>query len=794
MRDTWLDIRYALRGFVRSPAFAAAAICSMAVGIGANAAVFSVFSAVLLRPFPYPEPDGLVSIYETNAGGGGVLAVSPPDFLDWRAGTRSLRAVAAYRSWAPNLTGVDQAERLDGLRVSGDFFGVLGTQPILGRSLTADDERLGSRAVVISETLWSRLYGRDPSIAGQSMRMDGAAYEIAGVMPSSLQFPHNAVDVWAPLDLERERSDRDEHSLLAVGRLNRGASLEQARSELRGLSVRHEAESGGHVVDLASFRDWFVGRGSRGLLWMLLGAVGLLLLIACANVANLLVARGDRRADEMMIRTAIGATRARLIRQLMTESLLLAAISGYVGVLLSMWSVRGLLAALPPASVYRQAPVAMDWRVFAFAVVVSTLAGLLFGVLPALRHSRPRPLATYGVIRSTPLRIRALLLASQAALAVTLLASAAMLGRGFLELWRTDRGFSSDGVTTARVTMAGVGAAEAAPPFFERIVAQLTADPAIVAAAAVTHVPMSGVGNSGYVTIEGREHLSADASTRPGAARFIVTDDYFRALSIPALRGRLFSPSDTLASPPVVIVNEAMARRYWRNDDPVGRRIKRGTPTAPFAWLTIVGVIGDVRQQGLNSRPGPTIYLPLPQSPERSMTLLVKSRLSDAEAGARIRAAVRAVDRDQPVGAIRSLDAIVFGSVTGRWLPAMWVGIFSGLALALAVLGVYGVVTYAVAHRRREFGIRLALGASRPGLVRIAIRQGLVPVLCGIAVGLTATALLARVNARLLGMPSLEPWTIAGVAALLVLFTIAASYLPARRITADDAARSLRHE
>ena len=794
MQSTWLDIRYALRGFLRSPVFTVAAVFSLAVGIGANAAVFSVFNAVLLRPFPYPEPGALVSIYETNPPRGGRFSMPPPDFLDWRASTRSLRATAAYRSWTPNLTGVELAERLDGVRVSGDFFAVLGVQPIAGRAIDAGDESAGALVVVISERLWRRVYGGNPAIVGSTMRLDGAGYVIGGIMPSTIQFPHNAVDVWAPLNLERERNDRDEHSLFAVGRLNAGVSIEQARAELRSFSARHQAESPGHVADVASFRDWFVGPDSRALLWILLGAVGLLLLTACANVANLLLARGGSRGHEMIVRTAIGATRGRLVRQMITESLLLAAIAGQAGLIVAMWSVRALVATLPPQSVYGRAPVTLDWRVLSFAAAASAVAGLLFGVLPALRYSRAQlPTARLGA-RATPFRVRGLLLAAQAALAVTLLAGAAMLAKGFMDLWRVDRGFSADGVTTARMTLPASRQGESQAAFFETVIDRLAADPAIAAAAAVTHVPMSGGGNSNYITIEGRESLSESPSARPGAARVIVTSEYFRALSIPVRRGRLFSPADARGAQPIVVVNEAMARQYWGSENPVGRRIKRGTPAAPFPWLTIVGVVRDVQQQGLAIRPMPTIYLLLSQSAESSMTLLVKSDLADADVAARIRAAVKSVDRDQPVGAIVRLDAIVLGSVSSRWLPTMWMGIFSGLALVLAILGVYGVVTYAVEQRRREFGIRLALGATRGRLVAIAVRQGLVPVLCGIAAVLIAAALLARINASLLGIRSLDPWTMAGVSALLLLFALAASYLPARRITGQDVALVLRCE
>ena len=379
---------------------------------------------------------------------------------------------------------------------------------------------------------------------------------------------------------------------------------------------------------------------------------------------------------------------------------------------------------------------------------------------------------------------------------MTLLAGAGLLTRGFLDIWRIDPGFTADGVMTARVNLPPTLPTEQHAPFFARIIEQLAVSPDVTAAAAVTHVPMSGIGNSGYITIEGRESLSENPATRPGAARFIVTADYFQALGIPALQGRLFSKGDGPGSAPVVIVNDAMARRYWPGESPVGRRIKRGTPAAPFAWLTIVGVVPDVRQQGLGGAPGPMVYLPLPQSPEPSMTLVLKSGLPDATAAARIRSAVRAVDRDQPVASIRPLDDIVFGSVSARWVPMIWMAVFAGLALVLASLGVYGVVSYAVQQRRREFGIRLALGAKRADLIRLAVRQGVGPAVVGAGVGIGAATLLARIGSTLFAgaaTASNAPLLLAA-AALLGLLALGASYGPARRIADEDAALTLRAE
>jgi putative ABC transport system permease protein len=460
-----------------------------------------------------------------------------------------------------------------------------------------------------------------------------------------------------------------------------------------------------------------------------------------------------------------------------------------------MWSVRALTAMLPDESIYRIAPIALDWRVLTYTIGISVAAGILFGILPALKYSRAETATIRAAVGSPSLRLRGTLLVAQTALAVTLIAAAGMLTKSFLQIWRIDGGFSSDGVMATRLTLTSAGSGPARVAFFERVIGQLAADPEIASSAAVTFLPLSGGGNSGYITLEDRQSLSESPDTRPGAARLIVAGDYFRALGIALREGRVFSTSDDGAARPVVIVNEALARLYWPDQSPIGRRIKRGTPNAQFRWLTIVGVVGDVRQQGLGAPGGPTIYLPLAQSAESSMTVIVKSDLSDAAAAARIRSAVRSADRDQPVGSIRSLDDIVFGSISGRWLPTMWMGAFAGLAMVLAALGVYGVVIYAVEQRRREFGVRLALGADRSSIIRLALRHAMIPTIAGTMIGIGAAFVLARFNSTLfVGVQPFDMPTFVASAVLLAAIAYAASYLPARRIADEDAVLALRAE
>jgi predicted permease len=796
MQKILLDVRYALRGLLRAPAFSAVAIGSLALGIGTNTAVFSLFSAVLLRPFPYAEPDRLAAVFETNPKNGvSRSTICPPDYLEWRDHVRAFQNAAAYRGWEPNLTGVDEPERLTGVRVTGDFFRVLGTQPVAGRVLLTEDETQRNNAVVVSYRLWKRLFAGDPQLVGRTIRLNGEGYVVAGIMPSDFQFPHRLIDIWAPLNLDRERNDRSEHSLLVVARLRADGTLQQARAELGALMASHEKENDGCGADLVALRDWYVGAGSRQTLWILLGAVGLVLLIACANVANLLLARAGGRERELMVRAAIGATRGRLIAQMVTESLLIAMLAGMLGLLLAMWSAEVLVALLPAGSVYLLSPVVIDWRVVAFTFAVSVIAGLIFGTMPAWRSSRTDYNPARAGARSAPFRLRGALLVAQTALAVMLLAGAGLLARTYIRLWQTDPGFSSDKVLAAGVSLPTNQTNERRGAFFDSVLQRLATEPRVAAVGAVTHIPLGGSGSSNYITFEGREELTANPANRPSLDRLIVTAGYFLALEIPLRQGRLFTEQDVAGAPPVVIVNEAAVRRYWPNESPIGRRIKRGTPTAPFPWLTVVGVVGDVRQISLTSRARPMVYLPLPQSPEPAMTLVVKADGDPGVIASLIRSAVRTADRDQPIAWIRSLDEIVFGSLGARWLPMLWMTVFASLALVLAAAGVYGVVSYAVERRRREFGIRMALGADRTRLIRLALRQGLLPALAGTVIGLGITAIMARrASTLLVGVTPNDVSTFLAAAGVLAVVAFAASYPPARRIANEDASLALRSE
>jgi putative ABC transport system permease protein len=796
MRNSWLDLRYAIKSMLRAPSFAAVGVFSLALGIGTNAAVFTVFNAVLLRPLPYHDPGRLMAVFETNPKqGANRVSVCPPDFLDWQRELKSLQQPAAYRQWEPNLTGVEVPERLTGMRVTGDFFAVLGVAPVAGRVLMAEDERANARAVVVSHALWRRQFGAAVNAVGRSIVLNGEAHAVVGIMPDSFQFPDRAIEIWGPLNLDRERNDRAEHSLRVVARLRAGAAIGGARAELATLMARQGPENEGDSGDLMPLRDWYVGATSRRMLWGLLGAVALLLLASCANVANLALARGTGRAREMMIRTAIGATRRRLIAQLVIESLVLSTVAGLAGLLFAMWTADVLVASLPQTSVYRMAPLTTDWRVLLYTFAVAAVAGLLFGIAPALRYSQARYSLGHLTTRMAAGPLQRLLLVAQTALAVTLIAGAGLLARSFVNLWTIEPGFSSENVTVARISVPSSLPESRQIEFFSTVARHLEGNPLVAAAGAVTFLPLSGEGSGGFITFEGREAMSAESGSRPGASRLIVTPGYFNALKLTLKEGRFLNDQDGTNSPWVVVVNESMARRYWPGESPVGKRIKRGTPTAKFPWLTVVGVVGDVRQMNLVDPVGSMIYLPLTQFPSSSMSLTVRSTVSAGAATALIRTAVRAADADQPIAWIRPLDELVFGSLGGRWLPLLWMSVFAGLSLVLAAIGVYGVVSYVVEQRRREFGIRMALGAARADLVRLAIRHGLTPALAGSAIGLVAAAILARVNSTLFaGVAPFDGPAFLSAAAILAVIALAASYPPARRIASEDAAIALRSE
>lgn len=794
LEQTLRDVQYGARGLFRTRAFTAAAAIALALGIGANTAVFSVVNAILLRPLPFDDPDRLAAVFETQKSSRS--QVCEADFQDWRERTASFDSMSAFTWWSPNLTGVEEPESLSGLRASGELFETLGIHAAMGRTFGRDAERESARVVVISDSFWRRKFGGDPSLVGKSLRLNGQSFEVIGIMPPGFYFPHREIELWIPMPF-RAGARRGELEYQAIGRLKPGVTLQQAEAELVSLMKGIAEEFPLNVnssAGLMPLHESYAGEGKRSLL-TLLGAVTLVLLLACANVANLLLAKGSSREHELLIRSSLGASRGRLIAQLLTESALLGLVGGGLGLLFAVFSRSGLMAMLPSAAAEYFGPVAIDIRVAAYALAISLASGLIFGIAPALRTSRVNLRPQTGASRVTARNLHGTMLAVQTALALILLTGAALMMRSFVNVYRVDPGFSTENVQTARINLQAwrYQPESEFAGFFGKVLERVSAIPGVRGAGAVTNLPLSGEGSGGYISFDDRP--APPPGQTAGAARQIVSPGYFQAMRIPLIEGRTFTEADRAGAPNVAIVDQAMARRFWPGQSPLGRRIKRGTLPAPFPWLTVIGVVGEVKHFSLTGNAGPTVFLPYLQSPSPAMNIVVRGDASPQTLAAHIRAAVRAVDPDQPLAAVRTLDDVRWGSLSPRRMMALWLGIFSAIALVLAAVGVYGVVNYAVAQRTREFGIRVALGAEGRDLLMTAVGRGLAAVGVGIAIGLVGSVGMTRLlRSELYGVGPFDALTFVGSAAVLAVVGVAASYLPARRAMSLDPVAALRRE
>jgi predicted permease len=796
--DTFVrDARQGVRQLRRAPGFAVVAISTLGLGIGASTAVFSTVNAALLRPFPFHDPDRLMTVVQI--AGDRVTTVSPADFQDWRDSVRRIE-LAAYVEWSPTLTGAGDPEQIPAFRVSSELFAVLGVAPSLGLTRSQPPEPGSPPSIVISDALWRRGFGADAGVVGRSVRLDGQPYLIAAVMPRDFAFPNRETELWAPLPLDRARRDRGEHSLLVVGRLAPGVAREQAAQELGTLSAaiasrfaRTGAASRTAVIPL---REWHVGDRARQSMWVLLGAVTLLMLMGCFNVANLLLARSATREREMAMRAALGAGRGALAGQLFTEALVLAGMGGAAGLALA-YLTQGVMRELLPASLATGlGAVAIDWRVLVYAAMASVVSSVVFAVAPAVLSIGRTQTASRATGHTSRSRWSQRLLAVEALLTVVLLVAAGLLIRSWLQVWSIPAGFDPAHVVTARLTLSPpryTGPSQIAE-FYERVLASLARTPSMQATGAVSNLPLAGFTNSSAVTLE--ERPSPTPEEQPSADRLVVTPGYFPALRITIREGRVFSDRDVQGAPLVVIVNESFARRHWPHASAVGRRIRRGTAIAThFPFMTIVGVVADVKHDALEAGVRPTFYLPFAQNPTNAMTIVVRTATDPADAIAGIRRAVRQSDPDQPITAGRTLDMVVLSSISQRRLPAIWLGAFAALACLLAAIGVYGLVTYAVASRRREIGVRLALGCSPTIQVRDVIWRGVRPVLIGAVAGVVAAAALSTLVAGLLFEVGPRDAVSFGLAFMLpVVSAIVAGVVPARHAARVDPVRTLREE
>jgi putative ABC transport system permease protein len=797
------DLAYAIRRLRRSPGFTAVAIATLAVGIGANSAIFSVVRAVLLKPLPFDEPERLVRVAQTWQGR--PVVYSPQNFLDVEAEARSFEGLSAVVENGMTLTSGGPPARVEGASVSASFFDVLRVRPTPGRGFVRGENDPGrTRVAVLGQRLWSRRFGADPTLVGRTIELDREPYEVVGIAPADFSFPEG-VEIWTPLEHDEvfRTKSRGAWYLTVIGRLRPEASIDSARDEVATIAARlartyPDADEGvGGTV--GSLQESLVG-DVRPALLVLLGAVGLVLLIACVNVANLLLARVAAREVELAVRTALGAGRLALVRQLLTESLLLAALGGIAGIFLAWLSLDSLLA-LQPRGVPRLSEVHVDRAVAAFTALVSVVTGLLFGVFPALHSTRRATADTLreggrGLLGGRAGRLRGGLVIGQMALAMMLLAGAGLLVRSFTQLRRVDPGFRSDGVLTFRISLPESAYAEDArrTAFFDELVARLRALPGVSGAGAVSGLPLGGSRFGFSFEIAGRPPVTP--AQQPSIELRIVTADYLKTMGIPLRLGRGIEASDTASAPPVVVLSESAARRYFPGEDPLGQRLKIGMRTSQgSAGGEIVGVVGDVKDGGLAADSLPTAYLPYAQTPFGTLDVLVRTATSPLALLSAAQGVVRELDPELALARVRTLDDVVARSISEPRFYTVLLGAFATIALLLAAIGIFGVLSYAVVQRSREIGIRVALGAHPAQVLGLVLRQALLLSATGVAAGLVGALLLGRALSSLLFQLSpRDPATLACVAGLLVFVALVASYLPARQATRVDPLVALRSE
>ncbi|HXC69892.1 MAG TPA: ABC transporter permease [Pyrinomonadaceae bacterium] len=789
------DIRYGIRGLSKRPAFTAVAVLTLALGIGANSAIFSVLNAVLLRPLPYADPDRIVRIDETEGKGG--MGVSPPNLLDFQQQNQTFESVAGYTGGSFILTGAGEPLRLESCAVSAALFSVLQVKPLIGRSFSTADERPGQdRVALISYGLWQQRFGGDHALLGKQITLDGLNYTVAGVMPNGFEFPIQAerVEVWTPLEQPEDLAQlRGAHYLDVVGRMKTGVSLVQARADIETIASRiaqqYPKEVSGKIT-VVPLKEYLVGQ-ARPYLLMLAGAALLVLLIAIANVASLTLARAAERQKEIALRTALGASKSRVVRQLLTESLILSFVGGLAGVTLAVWCT-GFLTAIAPGDLPRLQSAYVDGRVLLFALAISGISGILLGLIPAWRSANAN-LQTHlkeGETRSASAPRQALrkaLVVSEVTLALVLLCGAGLLIRTLWKLSSVNPGFDPQNVLVAELVLPKTKYRDAGQQtmFFQQLIERIKASPGIEAAGGTSNLPLSGTNMVFLASVEGRSSLPASFRA--------VTEDYFRTMRIPLLKGRWFDDHDTAESQPVVIVNETMARQISPDHEEVlGKRIKHGFKNQV---AEVVGVIGDVKYAGLDQQTKPEMYAPFAQRAWPFMRIVARSKSDPSVVAAAIREAVRAIDKDQPVDKITTMSSVVSASIVDRSFYMQLLGTFASLAFILAAVGIYGVVSYSVAQRTREIGIRVALGARRRDVLGLVLREALRLTALGVALGLVGAFVATRVLRSLLfEVKPTDPATFICLSLLLTFVALVASYIPARRATKVDPLVALRYE
>jgi putative ABC transport system permease protein len=807
IETTWQDIRCGVRALVKSPVFTAVTVLSLALGIGANTAIFSVVNGLLLRPLPYPDAERIVDVWHTppqqSFPGLKTFSVSPANYLDWKAQSNSFEQMAVFTDMGLSLTTSGDPLSLNGAAVSSDFFSVLRSNVIAGRTFSAEEEQPGREQVaVIGYGLWQRAFGANPNIIGQTLTLNSRNFTVVGIMPSGFQFPLEA-ELWVPLAWgDNERKTRSVHDYVVIARLKQNVSLQQAQAEMSTISSRLEQqfpeENKGWGAVVIPLRDDLVG-DVRPALLVLFCAVGFVLLIACANVANLMLSRGFNRQKEIALRTALGATRVRLVRQLLTESVLLALSGGLLGLLLAGWGIK-MLVQMSSGSLPNAGDIGVDSWALGFTLAVSFGAGIVVGIVPALQFTRANIGETLkqgsGRTGGSPIKqhTRKALVISEVALSLILLIGAGLMIRSFWKLQNVDPGFDTRNALTMSLVLSWVRYSEPHQvlAFVDRALEQIRAVPGVVSVGITTKVPLTGGGSTQPFSIEGRP-AGAVAEQAMAQTRYI-SPDYFRATGIPLRQGRFFSDQDRDSSVPVVIISEAMARRFWPGENPIGRRL---TPSFHLKQgaREIVGVVGDIKSSGLDADASAMMYLPFKQSPRPFISFVARTASDPQNFVQPVSKAIYSIDKEQALTDVRTMEQVVARSMSSRRFNMTLLITFAGVALVLASIGVYGVMNYTVMLRKRELGIRLALGAQKMDVLRLVLGQGLTLTLIGVGAGLLSAYGVTRLMASLLyGVTATDYLTFVSVSAVLIAVGLLASYLPARRATKVDPMIALRTE
>ncbi len=798
------NLRFAFRQFVRQPGVTLVAVLALALGIGANTAIFSVTNAVLLRALPYKNPGAIMAIdkVQTQEGLGGLVAGS---YFDFREQSKVFQSFAAYSEDEYTLTGGSEPERVLCAEVSPSLFPLLRVEPSLGRSFRTEEKEPGHDAeVIVSQQFWQRRAGGDPGFIGKTIALNDRSYTVVGIMPAGFRFPH-AFDIWKPLALDpvAERHGQQFQIVQIIGRIRPEVSRERAEAELNTIWQRETwqgpEDRSAERVQVRPLHETLV-QDVRIALLVLLGAVGFVLLIACANVANLMLARAAERRREFAIRAAVGASRGRLVRQLLGESLLLSLAGGALGLLLAIWGVDLLVANIPAdiaGTVYGLSNVAIDRGVLLFTFGASVLTGVLFGLAPAISSSRldlNEALKATTKTASGRSRLRGSFVVAQIALTLVLLVGAGLMTRSFVRLLNVKLGFEPRHVLTLRVELPrsryGQGAQRTL--FFDRLLERLQNAPGVEAVGAISQLPLSGYSMMGRFPVEGQPPIAPEKQKPIPLG--VVTPGYFATMKIPLLQGRVFNPGDTAEGAQVALINATMARKFWPNENPIGKKIGAGCDGQSLC-RTVVGVVGDIRHEGLSQEPQPEVYMSHLQFSLNSMSLLLRTAGDPLQLAAVVRDAVRALDKDQPIARVQTLEEHISASILQPRLITTLLGIFAGLALLLAGIGVYAMMSYTIAQRTGEIGIRMALGAARSSIFGLVLRQAMTLVVLGAALGLAGAFAATRLlNSLLFGVGAYDPLTFFGTVLLLATLGFLAAWLPARRATRVDPMEALRYE